>query len=62
MNDSEFFGRVIHVTFAREKKPKEGSLKPLWEQEGYEKYKNEDINNENNNNDNNGENNENENL
>ena len=45
MNDSEFFGKVIHVTFAREKKPKEGSLKPLWEQEIYEKYKNDDINN-----------------
>ena len=45
MNDSEFFGKVIHVTFAREKKPNEGSLKPLWEQEIYEKYKNDDINN-----------------
>ena len=74
MNDSEFFGRVIHVTFAREKKPKEGSIKPLWEQEGYEKYRNDDNNNENNendndnnvnnnkNDDNNNENNENENL
>ena len=49
MNDSELFGKVIHVTFAREQKPKEGSLKPLWETEDYNlKYKNDDNSKNNN--------------
>ena len=35
MNDSEFFGKVIKVSYAKPQKAKEGSKKSVWQSEEY---------------------------
>lgn len=35
MNDSEIYGKVIRVSFAKAQKIKEGYHKPIWTVEGY---------------------------
>lgn len=37
MNDSELFGRVLRVNFARPQRFKEGYYKPIWMEEEYNK-------------------------
>ncbi len=47
MNDAEFCGRVLRVIFAKPQKFKEGSQKPIWNEEDYHKtFLNLDVNKE----------------
>lgn len=37
MNDAELCGRVLRVSFARPQRFKEGTQKPIWTEEDYQK-------------------------
>ena len=44
MNNAEFYGKIINVSFSKKKNLKENSKVPIWETEDYnEKEKNENI-------------------